>query len=89
MQEVLQQVVAPQIGNQRYGEKHREYGKVSTSKLSSKEDSLVNYELMGISQSKNFIGDRRKRGKSSFHKKIMDMNNSELFFMQSKVPTTK
>jgi hypothetical protein len=44
---------------------------------------------LGLSQSKNFIGDRRKRGKSSFHKKIVDMNNSEVFFMQSKVPTTK
>jgi len=29
-----------------------------------------------MSQSKQFIGDRRKRGKSSFHKKIADLNNS-------------
>lgn len=60
--------------------------KVSSTKIGSKGDSLINYELLGISHSKNFMEDRRKRGKSHFYKKISDIgNNSEIFFAQNKV----
>lgn len=38
---------------------------------------------MGLSHSKNFLADRRKKGKSSYYKKVADVsNNSEAFFSQ-------
>ena len=45
---------------------------MSSSKLASREESLINYELLGLSHSKNFMGDRRKKGRSSFYKKVSD-----------------
>jgi hypothetical protein len=41
---------------------------------------LINYEFFGISNSRNNIADNRKKGKSSFYKKIVDISSSELLF---------
>lgn len=42
-------------------------------------DDLINYELLGISSSKN-ISDQRKKGRSSYYnKKIIDIGSSEWF----------
>lgn len=90
-QEMVSQIVphllTPNHSNMRYSDKK---AKMSSSKIGSREDCFLNYELLGLSHSKNFLADRRKKGKSSYYKKITDVsNNSEAFFSQQKVPTTK
>lgn len=47
----------------------------NNSKQVSREDSLINYDLLVMSNSKNFIAEKRKRGKSGFQKKITDVGN--------------
>ena len=73
MSQIVPHLFNPSYANHRYSDKNT---KVSTSKLGSREDSLINYELLGLSNSKNFMGDRRKKGKSSFYKKITDASNN-------------
>lgn len=53
----------------------------SKDQIKSKEESLINIELLGLSSSKNFIGDRRKKGKSSFYKKAPDLSNHSDIFL--------
>lgn len=76
-QEISNNQNVSHIANYRYGDKNQsQNSKASSTKLGSREDSLINYELLAMSHSKNFIGDRRKRGKSSFYKKIADISNN-------------
>ena len=69
MSQVVPHLIYPSYSNQRYRDKNT---KMSSSKLASREESLINYELLGLSHSKNFMGDRRKKGRSSFYKKVSD-----------------
>lgn len=58
--------------------------RVCKTKKAEREHSLINYELMVISQSKDFRFNASKRGKSNFARKIADIGDgSEMFLHQN------
>ena len=93
MTQIVPQLFNPTCAQHRYSDTNSK--RQSVSKLGVKPDSLINYELLGLSNSKNFMADRRKKGKSSFfnnnHKKVYDLsfsNNSSALLSQHKMPTS-
>lgn len=50
---------------------------------------LFNYDLLGLSDSKHYIGEHCRKGKQSYYKKAVDTNNSEMFFNEPKSSATQ
>ena len=87
-QELFSQVI-PHFSNHRNSEN---FNKVSSRKFNKKtnyeSEMYSNFDGVGVSDSSKYLGEKRKKQPSAYHKKIVDAPmNSEAFFTNNKTST--